>query len=80
MLAVVAYFISKCYTIKVLLLSLRSLEGPYSGENQAQAFHSSLVSYNIKADNVGCFVLDNALNNNTCILQLKADFGWLTGE
>jgi hypothetical protein len=37
MLAVIAHFVSDKYTIEALLLSLRSLEGPHSGENQAEA-------------------------------------------
>jgi hypothetical protein len=74
MLTIIAYFISEYYTIKALLLSLRSFEGPYLGENQAQAFYSSLASYNIKANNVDGFILNNTLNNDTYIRQLKADF------
>ena len=49
-------------------------------ENQAQAFQSTLKIYDFKADNIGCFILDNAYNNDTCIRQLKKDFDWLKGE
>jgi hypothetical protein len=76
MLTVVAYFVSDYYSVKAPLLSLRPLEGPHSGENQAQAFRSTLTSYNIEADVVGCFVLDNAYNNDTCLRQLESDFSW----
>jgi hypothetical protein len=60
MLAVVAYFMSDQYAVEAPLLSLRSLEGSYSGENQAEAVLSTMKIYNLKESAIGYFMLNNA--------------------
>ena len=80
MLAVVAHFVSDQYAVEAPLLSLRSLEGPHSGENQAEAVLSTMKTYNLKESAIGCFVLDNAYNNDTCIRQLGIELGWASDE
>jgi hypothetical protein len=80
MLAVVAHFVTDSYVVEAPLLSSRALYGPHSGENQAQAFRNTLETYEIEADDVSCFVLDNAYNNQTCIRQLEKEFRWSKGE
>jgi len=80
MLAVVAHFVSDRYTLEAPLLSLRSLDGPHSGENQAGAILSTMKTYNLRESAIGCFVLDNAYNNDTCIQQLGIELGWSSNE
>jgi hypothetical protein len=80
MLAVVAHFVSDQYTVEAPLLSLRSLEGPRSGENQAEAILSTMETYNLEESAIGCFVLDNAYNNDTCIRQLGIHFRWASDK
>jgi hypothetical protein len=80
MLAVVAHFVSDQYTIEAPLLSLRSLDGPHLGENQAGAVLSTLESYSLKGSAVSCFMLDNAYNNNMCVQQLGIDLKWSPDE
>jgi hypothetical protein len=80
MLAVVAHFVSDQYVVEAPLLSLRSLEGPHSGENQAGAIQSTMKTYNLGESAIGCFVLDNAYNNDTCIRQLGTELGWASDE
>lgn len=80
MLAIVAHFVSDRYTLEAPLLSLRSLDGPHSGANQAGAIQSTMKIYNLHESAIGCFVLDNAYNNDTCIRQLGIKFGWSPNE
>lgn len=49
-----------------VLLAIRQLKGPHSGENQAQIIISVIKDYGLE-DNIGYFVTDNATNNDTAI-------------
>jgi hypothetical protein len=80
MLAVVAHFVSDQYAVEAPLLSLRSLDGPHSGENQAEAILNTMRTYNLTESAIGCFVLDNAYNNDTCIRRLGIELRWPSNE
>jgi hypothetical protein len=66
---VVAHYINERYEVETLLLGLRRLRGRHSGENIAEAVVSVVNSYKI-ADKIGCFVLDNATSNDTCVEEI----------
>jgi hypothetical protein len=55
--------------METFLLGLRRLRGRHSGENIAEAVVSVVNSYKI-ADKIGCFVLDNATLNDTCVKKI----------
>jgi hypothetical protein len=73
--AIVAHFINADWTVSTVLLAFRDLEGPHSGENIATVITAVCQEYLI-TDRLGCFVLDNATNNDTCIAQLAREFKW----
>jgi len=58
------------YKVDSILLGLRRLRGPHSGENIAEAIVSVIRKYEI-TDQMGYFVLDNASSNTcvTCVLD-----------
>jgi hypothetical protein len=73
--AVVAHFVNADYKVASILIGFRNLFGPYSGANIAGSVQAVCQEYNIE-DKLGCFVLDNATNNDTCIEALGAVYGW----
>jgi hypothetical protein len=73
--AIVAHFVNADWTVSTVLLAFRDLEGPHSGENIATVITAVCQEYLI-TDRLGCFVLDNATNNDTCIAQLAREFKW----
>lgn len=73
---VVAHFISNKGQSQAVLLGLRRVEGSHTGDNIAECVLSVLKDYGLEPRHLGCFVLDNATNNDTC-LQVMADaFRW----
>ncbi|TKA65602.1 hypothetical protein B0A49_12935, partial [Cryomyces minteri] len=73
LVGVVAHFIDQDAHLKVVLLGLRRIEGDHTGENIAVCITSVIHEYSI-GSRLGCFVLDNASNNNTCIQTLAKVF------
>lgn len=73
--AVVAHFITQDYTVKTALLGFREVVGVHSGENIAESVRTVCEEYDI-VSKLGCFVLDNAKNNDTCIKALHRSWGW----
>lgn len=80
MIAVVAHFVSEDSKVEAPLLALRSLHGSHSGENQAGALSDIWTDYDIPSTAVGCFVLENAGNNDTCIKELGRVLKWPQNE
>jgi hypothetical protein len=72
---IVAYFVDEDYLIKTALIGFRDLEGPHTGENIAEAVKTVCEEYDI-VSKIGCFVLDNAKNNDTCVQALACSWGW----
>jgi len=58
--------VSSKYKVETILLGLRRLKGPHSGENIAEAIVAVVKTYKI-IDKIGYFVLDNAGLNDTCV-------------
>jgi hypothetical protein len=74
--AVVAHFCSPAFSIESILIGFRELRGPHSGENIAEVVDEVLQDYGITPDQIGCFILDNATNNDTCISALAKTYNW----
>jgi len=77
--AIVAHFVDTDYKVKTALIGFRDLEGPHSGENIAESVKTVCEEYDI-ASKIGCFVLDNAENNDTCVQALARTWGWSREE
>jgi hypothetical protein len=77
--AIIAHFVDTDYKIKTALIGFRDLEGPHSGENIAESVKSVCEEYGIISQ-IGCFVLDNAENNDTCVQALARTWGWSREE
>jgi hypothetical protein len=73
LLGVVAHFINSNGRLKTALLGLPRLVGSHSGENMATCIRSVINEYGF-GHNLGCFMMDNAENNDTCIAELKRYF------
>jgi hAT family C-terminal dimerisation region len=63
------HFINSQYKVDNVMLGLRRLQGPHSGENIAEAVMSIIKTYGI-SDRIGYFVLDNATSNTTCVTNI----------
>jgi hAT family C-terminal dimerisation region len=77
--AVVAHFVTPGYKVVSVLLAFRNLLGPHSGENIAGTVQNVCREYDIESQ-LGCFILDNASNNDTCIATLGKAYGWNLNE
>jgi hypothetical protein len=73
-IAVIKYFISQKYRIKLVLLAFRQLKGLYIRENIVEAIKEILNDYAISEDKLGNFILDNATSNDSCVFTLKSSF------
>jgi hAT family C-terminal dimerisation region len=73
--AIVAHYVTSEYKVVSTLLAFRNLLGPHSGENIAGSVQDVCEEYQI-SPRLGCFVLDNATNNDTCITVLGAVYNW----
>jgi hypothetical protein len=68
-IGVVAHYLSKDLESRTQLIAMRSIEGPHTGENQAQVIAEVIEDYEIR-DQLRYFVTDNAGNNDTAINSL----------
>jgi len=73
LLGVVAHFIDSRDRLRTALLGLPRLVGSHSGENMATCVRSVINEYEF-GHNLGCFMMDNAENNDSCIAELKRYF------
>ena len=77
---VIAHFVSKDHDVKTVLLAVRQIHGIHSGENIAKTVVEVIGEYQVD-HNVGCFMLDNATSNDTCVTAiLKALYPDLTPD
>ena len=75
--AVVAHFISDKYRVESVLLGLPQVHGAHSGENIAVSVKDVLLRYSLSIkDDILCYVLDNANNNDTCVQTLGREVSW----
>ncbi len=66
-----AHFLSgRSYELHTLLLGRPEIHG-HTGEKQARALRLVLNDYGVSKDKLGWFVLDNASNNDTVLLELQ---------
>lgn len=68
-LAVVAHYLDKRYTVRTRLIAFRCLHGSHSGENMANLLVEIVREFDI-TDQLGFFVIDNASSNDTCLQAL----------
>ena len=58
------------YKVETVLLGLRRLHGPHSGENIAEAVLKVIRKYGLTGNQIGWFILDNASSNDTCVTEI----------
>src|SRR5437763_8639325 len=71
--SIVAHFVNQDSFHKVALLGLPRVLSPHSGENIASCITKIINEYEI-GSKLGCFVMDNAGDNDTCIEALAKTF------
>src|ERR1700685_2325016 len=64
---VVAHFVTNAGYRKTCLLGLPKVEGRHTGKNIADAIKKTFHEYRLDERAQGCYVLDNATNNNTAV-------------
>jgi hypothetical protein len=72
---IVVYFIDNKGSYRTFLLSILKLTRRYIGVNIADGVAAILMEFNI-SNKIGYFILDNMLNNNTCIEALGKELGF----
>jgi hypothetical protein len=78
-LTVVVHYCSPAFKIKSVLIGFRKLFRLHSGENIAALVKAVVVDYDIKLQ-LGCFILDNATNNNTYLATMAKTYRWSKKE
>jgi hypothetical protein len=68
-LGVAAHFLGEEYELEHLLIGFREVEGRHIGENIAEVLLRLIEEYELE-DDLGCFVADNASNNDTAIEEV----------
>jgi hypothetical protein len=63
-LGVAAHFLGEEYELEHLLIGFREVEGRHIGENIAEVLLRLIEEYELE-DDLGCFIADNASNNDT---------------
>jgi hypothetical protein len=69
-LGIVCHFINAEFKACTLLLGMKRLFRPHSGENLAQLVIKSVQTYNL-ANRLGFCVMDNAGDNNTALVTIQ---------
>ena len=70
MLGIVCYFIDRNFKARTVILGLKRLIGPHSGENIAYLLIETLKVYKL-AHRLGFCVLDNARDNDTSLYTVE---------
>jgi hypothetical protein len=73
-LGVCFHYIDRGCKLQTVLGALTPIKGEKTGENQEAVITPVLRKYGINKDNIGWFVLDNATNNDTTMVQLGKNF------
>ena len=71
--AIVAHFVDETMKLQTLLLGLKELQKPHTGENMAFAVLATVDDYEIR-NLLGYFVMDNAENNDTMVKSISRVF------
>ena len=66
MLGLCCHFIDCSWQARTVILGMKRLIGPHSGENMATLLKEVLQTYNL-GPRLGYYILDNASNNDTCL-------------
>jgi hypothetical protein len=72
--AVVAHFVNYIGEPRTILLGLPRIIGGKTSENIASYILQTLLSYDLKDEQFGCWMADNDDTNNTCLEMLKNIF------
>jgi hypothetical protein len=72
---IVVHFIDAEYNLQTFLLSLPHISGRHTGVNQSELLKDIIQEFQIQ-DKIGFFVIDYAENNDACISDLAAEFGF----
>jgi hypothetical protein len=75
LLGLTVHFLDGEGKFRTFLLGLPQIERRHSGENLADRVSEIIHEYGLE-DRVGYFVTDNAENNDTCLEDLGAEFGF----
>jgi hypothetical protein len=80
MLGVVCHFIDKNFKARTILLGMKRLFGPKSGENQAELVIEVIKKYKLES-RLGFCIMDNAGDNDKCLIRIekylrKQGFHW----
>ncbi|PWO19726.1 SnoaL-4 domain containing protein, partial [Pyrenophora tritici-repentis] len=73
---IVAHFATAKGDLRDVAINLPQLLGAYTSDRIANCVAETLQKFNITAQNVGYFMLDNAFNNDTAIATLRAKFSF----
>jgi hypothetical protein len=73
LLGIIGHWVNKNTQFGRGLLGLKEIKGRHTGENIAAVVKKTFAEYNLPADRIGNYVLDNATNNNTAVRQLAHD-------
>ncbi len=74
-ISVVGHYMNSQYKVETVLLGLRRLRGPHSGENITEAILQVIREYGLTGNHIGWFMLDNVSSNNTCIAEILKALG-----
>jgi len=61
--------------VETILLGLRRLRGPHSGENITEAILQVIREYGLTGNHIGWFILDNASSNDTYVAEILKALG-----
>jgi hypothetical protein len=70
---VVAHFVTNAGFRRTCLLGLSKVEGKHTGKNIADAIKKTFHEYGLDERTRGCYVLDNATNNDTAVDILEGN-------
>jgi hypothetical protein len=73
---IVAHFADNSGVVKDVAIDLPQLAGAHTGDRIASCIQKTLQLFGITASQLGCFVLDNASNNDTAIVALTRKYSF----
>ena len=74
-ISVVGHYINSQYKVETVLLGLRYLRGPHSGENITEAILQVIHKYGLTGNHIGWFILNNVSLNNTYVAEILKALG-----
>jgi hypothetical protein len=70
MLGIVCHFVDTQFKVRTILLGMKRLFGPHSGDNMAQLVITTIQLYRLEA-RLGFCVMDNAGDNDTALMSIE---------